>query len=256
MYYCSYINFKGLLNSSIKADFIDEYLLKHNFDILFIINYKSNSLNFDVIYEGENVFIDKLEEEYNIYKGKITNNICNIIIIKKSLGNFTKIEKHFNNDFNNNFNNDFNNDFKVNPLQIYNKKLNLHLLCIDDSKSYVYDFIKKMNKVNNYIIGGNFNKKLNNIVNIDLEYNSVSNTNKIDEYNSNLGYDNEYKSYYLEKYKYGIIFNNQNFDNLVLRKTHIFDSNIIETILTHKYSNFKSINYLYNIFQNIREKLF
>ena len=236
MYYCSFINFKGSLNSSIKADFIDEYLRKNHFDILFVTNYKSNSLNFDVVFDGENVFIDTLEDQYNIYKGEITNNICNIIIVKKALGYFV-------------YNNlDIDDNYRIKPLQIYNKDLNLHLLCFDN-------FIDKINNINNYIIGGVFDEKLNNIVSIDLENNKFSN-NKIDKYTSNLGYDDAYKRYYLEKYKYGIIFDNLNFDNLIIRKTHIFSNDIIETILSQKYSNFKSINYVYNIFQNLKRKIF
>ena len=254
MYNCSYINFNGLINSSNKSDFIEQYLTNNNFDILFITNYNSNSINFDVIddEENENVFIDILEDKYNIYKGQITNNICNVIIIKKSLGNFTYIEKNISH------------DVIIKPLQIYSKQIDLNLICLNNSESAsniaeIIDFINNNNN-NNYIIGGYFNTQLKNINITTLNKSIITNEDILNEdthneSNNNLVYENTLKEHYLEKFKYGIIFNNLNFDNLILRKTHLFSNTIIETLLTKKYTNNPKIHYLYNIFKNIKKLL-
>ena len=281
MFYCSYINYRGSFNSTIKADFIDEYLKKYNLDILFLVNYECNSLYFDVIDKNDNVFIDKLEEYYTIFKGEVTNNLCNAIIVKKSLGNFIPISVK----------NNKINKFISKPIIIYNKNINLHVICVDykyyslenklttqeckNSIIYFQEIIKNIK--GDLIVGGNFNNKLNIInenfenklksINIFKNYKSTNNKSYFDETylddadnndisNTYLQSNNVYKDYYMNKYDYGITFNNLKFDRLIIKRSSVFDNNIVETLLSKNYYQCKSMNYLYNVFQNLKSKIF
>lgn len=194
------INFDDISNIALfnKYNYIESYIITNNIDILFIINYKNYTLDMDVDNYLDNVFYTKLENNYNIYKGELCNNICNAILIKKKFLNFSIIKKKYK-------------DYNIQPLVLHNFYTNLTLVCINEikyNKNLYYQINNFCNK-NNTIIAGIFIK------------------NKIDIYENN--YDNkliEFKDYYS-----GIFLKQYNVKEFEITKSDIFNNIIKCTLL-------------------------
>ena len=192
---CSLIDFEDIYSSNFnykKSDYIEDYLLRNNVDVLFITNYINYSLEIDVESFNDNVFYSNIEDNYKIYKGIPLYNTCNIIIIKKHFDCFIDSHEYYDN-------------YIVQPLSLYIHNLNLTLICVDETTKYSnmhypdYSFLKR----DNTIIGGIFDIKNNNCYN-----------------NSNFIIRNN-------NYIFGILFKKIQGKDVELIKSKYFDNSII-----------------------------
>ena len=184
------INFDDIGNINLfhKYNYIESYIINNNIDILFIINYKNYTLDMDVDNYLDNVFYTTLENDYNIYKGELYNNICNAILIKKKFFNFSIIKKKYN-------------EYNIQPLVLHNFYTNLTLVCVNEIKHNKNIYNKNNNFCNknntNTIIAGNFIK------------------NKINKY------DTKYDTKYDSKYDTKLIENKDYYSGIFFRKYYI-----------------------------------
>ena len=197
MFNCSLIDFKDINSFNYnykKSDYIEDYLIDNNIDILFIINYINYSLEVDVDVESsnDNVFYTNIEQNYKIYKGIGLYNICNIILVKKEYIGFKILDKYYS-------------DFIIQPLSIYNYTLNITLVCIDETATTHNNHkpIEKLLKNQNIIMGGLFRKENNKFYQYDKKLILI---------------DNSYYGLVLKKFKS---------NELSVIKSNLFDNSII-----------------------------
>jgi hypothetical protein len=218
IYNCSLIDFRNLTSFQYnykKNDFIENYLIDNDTDILFIINYYNNSLDADIENTYDNVFVSNIEENYNIFKGITKNNVCNIILVKNIYKHFVIKDKYYNNY-----------NYTIQPLIIYSYFHNLTLICVDETLKYKvsHKLIEKLLKNNNTIIAGCFG----------LE-------NKVHKYNNQLLLFNDYH--------YGLVFKRFNGKGLAVLKSNFFDNSIVSCFLQQDNQNI--IQYYFSKFNSL-----
>tara|TARA_B100000886_G_scaffold334524_1_gene290163 strand:- start:1067 stop:1711 length:645 start_codon:yes stop_codon:yes gene_type:complete len=145
---CALIDFKNINTYNFnyqKNDYIENYLLDNDIDILFITNYINYSLDIDVEDYNDNVFYSEIEDNYIIYKGILHFNVCNIILVK-NIYNFNIDTKYYS-------------DFLIQPLSIYSYYHGIRLICLDENTRKSNKNSIKSLFTNNTIIGGIFDTK-------------------------------------------------------------------------------------------------
>lgn len=218
MYTCALIDFKNIysFNHSLeKGDYIEDYVLKNDIDILFITNYINYSLYVDVENYNDNVFYSNLDGKYTIFKGSIRNKICNIILIKIKYNSFTLIKSYFN-------------DSIIQPLIIVDNVSKVKLICFDQTNELNREsIIEKLLQDDIYtILAGSFKKD-----------------NMIHKYN------NEILKYY--NIYYGIIY--KKMENIHFKEIYskLFDKNIISFSCLEENTNFIKY-YCYKLIRNFK----
>lgn len=211
---CALIDFKNINTFNFnykKNDYIENYLLDNDIDILFITNYINYSLDLDVEDYNDNVFYSEIEDNYIIYKGILHFNVCNVILVK-NIYNFNIETKYYS-------------DFFIQPLSIYSYYHGIRLICLDENTRKSNKNSIKSLSANNTIIGGVFDTKNEKLFN---ENDKIILSN------------NSY---------YGMIFKRFYSNTLAVVKSKYFDNSII-TCKCIKDSNIfiNSINKLTSLF--------
>lgn len=190
---CAFIDFKNINtfhHNHKKNDFIENFLIDNDIDILFITNYINFSLDIDVSDNNDNVFYSEVEENYIIFKGKPHYHVCNIILVKKIYNNFKIENKNYS-------------DFIIQPLSIYSYLHGIRLTCLDENTRK-----RNINNIKDFfttssIICGIFEKE----------------SEKLYRKNSQIILSND--SYY------GMLFKRFQSDTLSVVKSKYFDNSII-----------------------------
>jgi len=218
MFNCSLIDFRDINSFNYnykKSDYIEDYLIDNNIDILFIINYINYSLEADVQNSNDNVFYTNIEQNYKIYKGIGLYNICNIILVKKEYTGFKIILQMYS-------------DFIIQPLSLYNYTLNITLICIDETATTHNNNkpIEKLLKNENIIMGGLFRKENNKFYQYDKKLILI---------------DNSY---------YGLVFKKFKSNQLFVLKSNFFDNSVI-SCSCNKEVNTSILKFYYSKINNL-----
>ena len=198
-----------------KNDFIENFLIDNDIDILFITNYINYSLDVDVQDSNDNVFYSEFEDNYVIYKGIAEYNVCNIILVKRIYDNFHIESKHYS-------------DFLIQPLSVYSYSQGVRLICLDENTRKSNKNSVKSLLTNNTIIGGIF----------DTKNEKLFNENDKIMLSNNSYYGMLFKRFYSNTLA---VVKSKYFDNSIITCRCIKDSNILINSI-YKFGNLLSKN--------------